>query len=72
MFEKILQLLAVSCRHRKISQPFTAASAAPARVANGSAGSWERVSSVAPSHYVVCLDCGRKFNYDWNKMRIVR
>ena len=72
MFEKILQLLAVSCRHRKISQPFTAASSAPARVANGSSVSWERVSSVAPSHYVVCLDCGRKFNYDWNKMRIVR
>ena len=69
MFEKILQLLAVSCRHRKISQPFTAASSVSARAVNGSA--WERVSA-APSHYVVCLDCGRKFNYDWNQMRIVR
>jgi hypothetical protein len=22
-------------------------------------------------HYVVCLDCGRKFEYDWDKMRVV-
>jgi len=72
MFEKLLQLLAVSCRHRKISQPFTAAAASvSARAVNGSPA-WERVSSAAPSHYVVCLECGRKFNYDWNKMRIVR
>jgi hypothetical protein len=71
MFEKILQLLAVSCRHRKISQPFTAASrVSAARVVNGAA--WESVAAASPSHYVVCLDCGKKFNYDWNQMRIVR
>jgi DNA-directed RNA polymerase subunit RPC12/RpoP len=22
--------------------------------------------------YVVCLWCGREFEYDWNKMRVVR
>jgi hypothetical protein len=71
MFEKILQLLAVSCRHRKMSQPFTAASSiSAARVVNGA--SWDRVGASSPSHYVVCLDCGKKFNYDWNQMRIVR
>ena len=24
-----------------------------------------------PETYVVCLDCGHKFEYDWSKMRIV-
>ena len=33
--------------------------------------SWEAVSTTA-SHYVVCLECGRKFSYDWDQMRIVR
>jgi len=23
-------------------------------------------------HYVVCLDCGRKFEYDWTNMRVIR
>ncbi len=67
MFEKILQLLAVTCRHKRTSQPFTAAAA----VAVGSKSSWEPVGK-GPSHYVVCLDCGKKFNYDWRNMRIVR
>ena len=22
------------------------------------------------SPYVVCLDCGKEFNYDWNNMRV--
>lgn len=22
--------------------------------------------------YVVCLDCGRHFDYDWSQMRVVR
>ena len=68
MFEKILQLLAVSCSHRKISQPFTAAVAGVA--ASGSAA-WQSVSAPV-SHYVVCLECGKKFTYDWDEMRIVR
>jgi hypothetical protein len=66
MLEKCLQLLSLTCRHRRITQPFTAA-----RAVAVSNGPWESVGD-APSHYVVCLDCGRKFNYDWNQMRIVR
>ncbi|HTK94604.1 MAG TPA: hypothetical protein VL382_03115 [Terriglobales bacterium] len=66
MLEKVLQLLSIKCRHSRTSQPFTASRA----VASGG-GSWESVIA-APTHYVVCLDCGQKFSYDWNEMRIVR
>jgi hypothetical protein len=77
MVEKILQLLSVSCNHKKISQPFTASSssrpASPVTAGRSAQSSvlWETVSAPA-SHYVVCLDCGKKFTYDWEKMRIVR
>ncbi len=64
MLEKVLQLLAISCRHRNTSQPFTAAMPTASRMA----GDWETVGS-GPSHYVVCLDCGKKFPYDWQNMR---
>lgn len=67
MVEKVLQLLSLTCRHRRITQPFTASVA----VAAVRGASWEPVG-VGPSHYVVCLDCGRKFTYDWEQMRVVR
>jgi hypothetical protein len=66
MFEKVLQLLSMTCRHGRITQPFTASTAVAAR-----GSSWEPVG-VGPSHYVVCLDCGKKFTYDWEQMRVVR
>lgn len=56
MLGRVLQLLFVSCRHHHLSSPFSAM-----RETNG------RVRS---SHYVVCLDCGRHFGYDWNTMRV--
>ena len=62
MFEKLLQLLSISCRHKNTSQPFAAA------VATTATGEWEKVG-VGPSHYIVCLDCGKKFPYDWANMR---
>jgi hypothetical protein len=64
MLEKFLQLLSISCRHKNTSQPFAAAVASPS---NGN-GEWEKVGS-GPSHYIVCLDCGKKFPYDWANMR---
>jgi hypothetical protein len=64
MLAKLAQLFSLKCRHRHTSQPFAAASA---RAAAGS--SWEPVGT--NRHYVVCLDCGRKFDYDWQNMRIV-
>jgi len=67
MLDKILQLLRLSCPHKNMSHPFASAPS----VVHATKGDWD---SVAPSagHYVVCLDCGRKFNYDWQKMRVVK
>jgi predicted transcriptional regulator len=65
MFSRILQLLSIGCSHRRLSQAFTAA--APP---SSAAASWEAVQ-VQPEHYVVCLDCGKKFSYDWQNMRVV-
>ncbi len=67
MLEKILQLLSVACAHRKLSQPFTAELDNCYKAAD-----WMPVGASGPSHYVVCLDCGRKFGYDWRNMRVVR
>lgn len=66
MFEKVLQLLSISCKHKKTSQPF--ASSISSR--SSSTSGWDPVTP-AGKHYVVCLDCGKKFNYDWKEMRIV-
>ncbi|MBZ5567154.1 MAG: hypothetical protein LAN64_04800 [Acidobacteriia bacterium] len=63
MFEKILQLLSIHCRHKNTSQPFTAAASSAS-----SAAEWETVGA-GPSHYIVCLDCGKKIPYDWANMR---
>jgi hypothetical protein len=68
MWDRILQLLPVGCRHRHMSLPFSSAS--PAR--KSSDGLWERVSSEASHPYVVCLDCGKHFDYDWSRMRVVK
>ena len=65
MVDRILQFLFISCNHRKTTQPFLAAAA------SNDSGEWETVTSGA-SHYVVCLDCGKKFMYDWGEMRIVK
>ena len=65
MVEKLLQMLSITCNHRKTSQPFTAAAATQRN------DDWDVVGT-GPSHYVVCLECGKKFAYDWQKMRIVR
>ena len=67
MLEKILQLLSVACAHRKLSKPFTAGYDESA----GRDADWMPVGS-GPSHYVVCLDCGKKFGYDWSNMRVLR
>lgn len=66
MLEKLLQLLNVSCRHRNISRPVAAAASR-----SSAHDDWEPVGQ-SERHYVVCLDCGKKFQYDWNNMRIVR
>ena len=66
MLEKVLQILSVICAHRKLSKPFTAGFDD-----GGKDADWMPVNS-GPSHYVVCLECGKKFGYDWRLMRVVR
>jgi len=48
------------CPHKKLSFPITVR--APRSRTN---------ASVKPGTYVVCLDCGHEFPYDWNEMKIV-
>jgi hypothetical protein len=68
MLGKILQIFAISCRHKNTSQPFAAAASRPV---TSSTSNWDPVPAGTQQHYVVCLDCARKFEYDWNQMRIV-
>ncbi len=69
MLTKLLQLLSLSCKHNRTTKPFAAA---VGMAANSTASAqWESVGS-GPGHYVVCLDCGKKFAYDWANMRIMR
>lgn len=67
MLEKIFQLLSIRCRHRRLSKPFAVA----APDAHSAAQPWQAVGSGA-AHYVVCLECGQKFKYDWQNMRVVK
>jgi hypothetical protein len=66
MVNRILQLLSIRCSHKKLSQPFAASSGAR-RQKNSD---WD-APAPAGQHYVVCLDCGRKFEYDWKNMRMI-
>jgi hypothetical protein len=50
----------MGCSHRRTTFPIT-----PARKAGFSAIPGQRHST-----YVVCLDCGKEFGYNWSEMRI--
>lgn len=50
----------LSCQHKKLGFPHTA----PRGVKKSAAAS-------VTGTYVVCLDCGTEFPYDWHKMRII-
>jgi hypothetical protein len=52
-----------------MSLPFSNGSSSR-RTANGE--SWERISDQSSQPYVVCLDCGKHFDYDWSNMRVVK
>lgn len=49
------------CSHRHTSFPFTL------RKSMGNGGNPLRSET-----YVVCLDCGKRFAYDWSEMRIAK
>lgn len=48
------------CRHRKVSFPIS-----PRR------GQRHSPAARETGTYVVCLNCGKEFAYDWDEMRIV-
>jgi hypothetical protein len=54
MFNSVINLL-FGCSHQRITRPFTRL---------GKPGAPHGVT------YVVCLDCGREFAYDWKEMRM--
>jgi hypothetical protein len=37
-----------------------------------SSAPWEKISDEGSRPYVVCLDCGKHFDYDWANMRVVK
>jgi len=49
------------CPHKKLSFPITVRGARKRTSASSVTGT-----------YVVCLDCGHEFPYDWNEMKVVR
>jgi hypothetical protein len=50
------------CTHKKMSFPIT--------VRGARRRSTE--AAAATGTYVVCLDCGQEFAYDWSQMKVVR
>jgi len=57
MFNALLNIF-FGCSHHRTSFPLT-----PKRTLRNSGGR-------AAETYVVCLDCGTEFDYDWQKMQI--
>ncbi|MEO8725793.1 MAG: hypothetical protein ABI383_06680 [Acidobacteriaceae bacterium] len=49
------------CWHNKCSFPITTKTSAGRR----------SPAALATGTYVVCLDCGKEFPYDWNEMRML-
>lgn len=56
---KLLDAL-FGCPHKHCTFPITAK---PGRQSS---------ASMIASTYIVCLDCGKEFSYDWQQMKIVR
>ena len=69
MLQRLFDMLSFGCHHRRISKPFAAARSTP----TSANGAWDRLDDRAgDAHYVVCLECGRKFGYDWSRMKMIR
>ena len=60
MFGEVLDML-FGCWHKNYSFPITAK--------KGSAPQNE--AARVTGTYVVCLDCGREFPYDWSRMKVI-
>jgi hypothetical protein len=60
MFVDVFDML-FGCWHKRYSFPITAKKGNHVR---------SQAASVTGT-YVVCLDCGKEFPYDWNKMKVL-
>jgi hypothetical protein len=60
MLQSILNSL-LGCSHRRTTFPQT-----PGRKNAG----FQAPGAVRSGTYVVCLDCGKEFAYDWDEMRV--
>lgn len=58
MLTSLMDIL-FGCWHRRYSFPITVRPAGRSRAAT------------LTGTYVVCLDCGKEFPYDWGKMKVV-
>ncbi|HEV3315929.1 MAG TPA: hypothetical protein VG488_03125 [Candidatus Angelobacter sp.] len=56
---KVLDML-FGCWHKRVSFPMTRKAAQRRSVHASPAGT-----------YIVCLDCGKEFAYDWKQMRVL-
>jgi len=71
MLNRVLQFFSISCGHRKLSKPFAAASSSS--YSSTGTSDWDAVElRGGVDHYVVCLDCGKKFGYDWSSMKVMK
>jgi hypothetical protein len=68
MLDKVLNFLSLGCRHNHISAPFSMDTARQ----HQTHVDWAEEMPSGCSHYVVCLDCGRHFGYDWGEMKVVK
>jgi RNase P subunit RPR2 len=59
MFSKLMDAM-FGCHHARYSFPITV------RAGSRSARMAQRTGT-----YVVCLDCGKEFRYDWQEMKIM-
>ena len=60
MFQSVLNTL-FSCSHRRTTFPLT-----PTRKGAGFAAH----GTLRNGTYIVCLDCGKEFAYNWEEMRV--
>jgi hypothetical protein len=59
MFARLLETV-FGCWHTNLSFPRTA-----------KAGSRRNLAASITGTYVVCLDCGKEFAYDWLEMKVI-
>lgn len=59
MFSKLVDAM-FGCWHSNLSFPMTVR-----------AGARRKQSAARIGTYVVCLDCGKEFAYDWQEMRVL-